>query len=93
MDVIVFLCVSLGSTTVQRHGNLGNRQACLCSENGFSSQNGARATKEQCSVVRFLFVGKMTLNAKDIHKENFMFTVGSVCRIKQFTTGSRNFLN
>jgi hypothetical protein len=30
------------------------------------------------------------LNAKDIHKETFLFTVGSVCRVKRFTTRSRN---
>jgi hypothetical protein len=43
MDVIGFLCVSLGSNTVQLHSSLGSRRACLCSETGFSSQNGDRA--------------------------------------------------
>jgi hypothetical protein len=32
------------------------------------------------------------LNAKDIHEKYFLFTVGSVCCVKRFTTGSRNFL-
>jgi hypothetical protein len=32
------------------------------------------------------------LNAKDIHKTYFLFTVGSVCRPKRFTIGSRNSL-
>jgi hypothetical protein len=36
MDVIGFLCVSLGSSTVQLHDSLGSR----CSKAGFSSQNG-----------------------------------------------------
>jgi hypothetical protein len=39
MDVIGFLCVSLGSSTVQLHDSLGSRRACSCSEAGFSSQN------------------------------------------------------
>jgi hypothetical protein len=32
------------------------------------------------------------LNAKDIYKEIFLFTVGGVCRVERFTTGSRNVL-
>jgi hypothetical protein len=36
MDVIGFLCVSLGSSTTQFHERLGNRRT----EAGFSSQNG-----------------------------------------------------
>jgi hypothetical protein len=42
MNVIGFLCVSLGSSTVQLHDSLGSRRACACSEVGFSSQNGNR---------------------------------------------------
>jgi hypothetical protein len=41
MDVIGFLCVSLGSSTVQLHDSV--RSACVCSETGFCSQNGERA--------------------------------------------------
>jgi hypothetical protein len=43
MDVIGFLYVSLGSSTVQFHESLGSRHACACSEVGFSSKNGDRA--------------------------------------------------
>jgi hypothetical protein len=43
IDVIGFLCVSLGSSTVQLHESLGSRRAYACSEAGFSSQNGDRA--------------------------------------------------
>jgi hypothetical protein len=43
MDVIGFLCVSLGSHTAQIHDNLGSRRACAPSEAGYSSQNGDRA--------------------------------------------------
>jgi hypothetical protein len=42
MDVIGFLCVSLGSSTVQLHDSLGSRRACTYSEADFSSQNGDR---------------------------------------------------
>jgi hypothetical protein len=63
MDVLGFLCVSLGSSIVHLHDSLGNGRACACSEAGFSSQNGDRvcgcSTEEQRSVVRF-FVGKRT---------------------------------
>jgi hypothetical protein len=43
MDVIGFLNVSLGSSTVQLHEFLGTGRACVCSEAGFSSLNGDRA--------------------------------------------------
>jgi hypothetical protein len=43
MDVIGFLCVSLGSSTVQLHDSLDSRRVCACSEADFSSQNGDRA--------------------------------------------------
>jgi hypothetical protein len=64
MDVIGFLCVSQGSSTVQLHDGLGSRRAYACSEADFSSQNGDRAlvctTEEQRADVRFFFVGKRT---------------------------------
>jgi hypothetical protein len=43
MDVICFLCESLGSSTVQLHDSLGTRSVCTCSEADLSSQNGDRA--------------------------------------------------
>jgi hypothetical protein len=43
MDVTGFLCVSLGSSTVQLHYRLGSTLACACSEARFSSQNGDSA--------------------------------------------------
>jgi hypothetical protein len=45
--------------------------------------------EEHYSVVHFLWA--KGLNAKDIHKEMFPVYVGSVCPIKQFKAGSRNF--
>jgi hypothetical protein len=43
MGAIGFLCVSLGSSTVQLHDSLGSRSVYACSEAGFISQNGDRA--------------------------------------------------
>jgi hypothetical protein len=48
-------------------------------------------TEEQHSVVHFLWA--KGLNAKDAHKRNFLFTAGSVCHVKWFTTESRNMAN
>jgi hypothetical protein len=88
MDVTGFLCVSLGSSTVQLRNSLDSRRARAYSEAGFSSQNDDRAwgctAEEQRSVVRFLWA--KGLNAKDIHKEMF-----PVCRVKRFTTGWQMF--
>jgi hypothetical protein len=55
MDIIGFLCVSLGSSTVQLHDSLGSIHTCACSEAGFSSQNGDNTTEEQRPVVLFLW--------------------------------------
>jgi hypothetical protein len=40
MDIIGFLCVSLGSSTVHLYDSLGSRRTSACSEAGFYSQNG-----------------------------------------------------
>jgi hypothetical protein len=37
MDVTLFLCVSLGSSTVQLHDSLGSKRSCACSDASFSS--------------------------------------------------------
>jgi hypothetical protein len=37
MDVVGFLCVSRGSSTVQLRDSLGSRGTRACSEAGFSS--------------------------------------------------------
>jgi hypothetical protein len=84
MDVIGFLCVSLGSSTVQFHETLGSRDACACSEAGFSSKNGDCAekypTEEQRSVLRLLCA--KGLNAKYIHNEMFPFYGGKCLSCK-----------
>jgi hypothetical protein len=74
MEAISFLCVPLGSSTVQLHDSLGSRRACACSEAGFGGQTGDRGwgwtTEEQAFCCAF-FLWSKGLNAKDIHKEMF----------------------
>jgi hypothetical protein len=48
-------------------------------------------TKEQRSVVRFFCAQKDSMQRIFI-KKCFMFMVGSICRVKRFTTGSENSL-
>jgi hypothetical protein len=48
-------------------------------------------TEEQRSVVRFSCGQKDSMQRIPINK-CFLFTVGSVCRVKQLITGSRNSL-
>jgi hypothetical protein len=73
MDVIGFLCVSLGSSTVQLNDSLGSRRACACSEFGFSSQNGDRTSEVFYRRAAFscAFLRAKGLNAKGIHKKMF----------------------
>jgi hypothetical protein len=73
MDVIGFLCVSLGSSRVQLHDSLGSRRACACSVAGFSSQNGDRVwgVLHRIAAFCFVFLWVKDLNAKDIHRETF----------------------
>jgi hypothetical protein len=47
-------------------------------------------TEKQRSVVRFC--GQKDSMQRIFIKKCFLFTVGSVCRVKRFTTGSRNSL-
>jgi hypothetical protein len=76
MDVMGFLCVSLGSSRVQLHDSLGTSCTYACAEVGFSGQNRDHA-REVCyqRAVRccaFFFWGWVKgLNAKCIHKEKF----------------------
>jgi hypothetical protein len=83
--------VSIGSSTVQLQNSLGNRRACACSEAGFNSQNGVCAwgvyyrRAELCCIC-----GQEDPMQSIFIKKCVLFTVGSVCRVKGFTTGSRN---
>jgi hypothetical protein len=78
MDVIGFLCVSLGSrraSHVQR----------LVSVVKMATVHEEHTTEEQRWVVRFC--GQNDLVQRTLIKKCFLFTVGSVCRVKRFTTG------
>jgi hypothetical protein len=79
MNVIGFLCVSLGSSTVQLHDSLGSRCAYACSEAGFSSQNCDRT----CYAI---------LCAKDIHKEMFLVYDGKCLLLKVVHSWMANIL-
>jgi hypothetical protein len=82
MDVIGFLCVSLGS-----------RRAGACSEAGFSSANGDRAwvyyRRAAFCCVRDCW--QKDLLQRIVIKKYFLFTVGSVCRVKPFITWWQTF--
>jgi hypothetical protein len=73
MDVISIFYVSLGSSTVQIHDSLGNRQYAhvqrLVSVVKMATVLEEYTTEEQHSVVRFMWVKE--LGAKVIHKEMF----------------------
>jgi hypothetical protein len=92
-SVLGSLCVSLGSSTVQLHDSLGSRRSYACSEAGFNSQNGNRAWgvyyEQQRSVVRFY--GQKDSMQRIFIKKRFLYTVGSVCRVKWFTAGWQMF--
>jgi hypothetical protein len=78
MDVIGFLCVSLGSSTVQLHASLGSRRAYICSEAGFSSQNGdlAWGVYYRRAAICCAFLWAKGLNAKYIDRNMFSVYVG-----------------
>jgi hypothetical protein len=93
MDVIGFVCVSQGSSTVQLHDSLGTRRACTRSDAGFRSQNGDHTWGLYYRRVAFccaLFRGQKDSMQNILIKKCFLFMVGRVCRVKRFTTGSRN---
>jgi hypothetical protein len=73
MDVIGFLCVSLGSSTVQFHDSQGITSTCVYSEPGFSSQNGdcTWGVRYRRAVSCCAFLWENGLNSKDINKEIF----------------------
>jgi hypothetical protein len=94
MDVIGFLFVSLGSSTVQLHDSLSSRRACANSDAGFRSQKSDHAwgvyyrREAFCCV---FFCGQKESMQRIFLNKCFMFTVGSVCPLKRFTTGWQTF--
>jgi hypothetical protein len=95
MDVLGFLCVSIGSSTVQLHDSLGSRRTCACSEAGFSSQHGDRVWGlyyRRATFCYIRFYGQNDSMQRIFIKWYFLFMVRSVCRVKRFAVGSRNSL-
>jgi hypothetical protein len=90
INAIGFLCVSLGSCTVQLQKSFAGRRAYACSEAYFSSQNGDHARgvyyRRTALCCAFLYGQKYS-----IQRKCFLFTVGSGCRIKWFITGCQKF--
>jgi hypothetical protein len=82
MDVIGFLCVSLGSSTVQLHDSLSTEARALF-QRLVSVVKLTTVFEEYITEQEFcfalLFLLTKGLNAKNIHKEIFLFTVGRVC--------------
>jgi hypothetical protein len=72
MNVIGFLCISLGSSVIHLHDSLGSRRACACSEAGFSIQNGDRYWRFYYRRAAFCYAFFLAKghNVKDIHKRN-----------------------
>jgi hypothetical protein len=92
IDVIGFLCVSLGNSTVQLHDSLGTRRACACSEAVFSSQNVDRGIYYRRAALCCVFsCGQKDSIQRIFIEKCFLFTVGSLCRVKRFTTGWKTF--
>jgi hypothetical protein len=77
MDIISFLCASLGSSTVQLYGSVSSRSARSCSEPCFGNQivGPAWGVCNRRAAFYFAFL--------------FLLTVGSVCLSKQFSLGDK----
>jgi hypothetical protein len=93
MDVIGSQCVSPGSSTVQLHDSIGSRRACTWSEAGFSSQCWPclRGVLQKSSVLLCVSCWKKDSLQRTFIKKCFLFTAGSVCHVKRFTTGWQTF--
>jgi hypothetical protein len=79
--------VSLGSSTVQLHCSIDSRRACALLESGLSSQ---RRPCLKSSVLLCVLFGQHDSMQRILMKQCFLFTVGSVYRLKWFTPGSGN---
>jgi hypothetical protein len=92
MYVIRFLCVSLGSSTVQLHDSLRSRRACACSDASFCSQIGDCAWGVYYWRVAFCcaFLWAKGFNARDIHKEIFPVYSGKCLSCKKVHNWATN---
>jgi hypothetical protein len=83
-----FVCVSLGSTTVQLHDSVGSRRAWARS----NSQNSDRAwgVHYRRAALCCLLCGQNDSMQRIFRKKRFLFMVGSVCHVQRFTAVLRN---
>jgi hypothetical protein len=84
MDVIGFLCVSLGSSTIQLHDSLGNRGHAHVQRLVLVVKMAT--VLDECSTEDHRYVvrcGQKDSMLRIFIKRCFLFTVGSVCRVKQ----------
>jgi hypothetical protein len=98
MDVIGFLRVSVGSSTVQLYDSIGIRRASACSESDFSSQNddhawGVYHRRTAFSCAFFFFCGQKYSMQRIFIKKCFLFTEERFCRVKRFHHGGKYFAN
>jgi hypothetical protein len=93
MNVISFICVSLDGSTVQLNDSQGSRRAAhvqrLVSIVKYPSCLWSILPTNSVLLCVLLWVKGR--NAKDINKEMFLFTVGSVCSVKRFHLGGKCF--
>jgi hypothetical protein len=95
MDIIVFLCVSLGSSTVKFYDSLSSRCTSACSEAGISSQNGdwTWGVYYRRAALLCVFRGQKDLIQRIFINKYFLFTVGSVRRVKLFHLGGKRLVD
>jgi hypothetical protein len=90
MDVISFLRVSIGSSTVQLADAHAHVQR-LVSVVKMATVLEECTPEEQDSIVRFLW--KKDSMQRIFIQKYFLFTVGSICPVKLFTVGGKLFAN
>jgi hypothetical protein len=64
--------------------------SCFCAVAALSSHNHYYSILPKSRVLLCVFCGQKDSVQRIFVKKGFLFTVGSVCRVKQFTTGSTN---
>jgi hypothetical protein len=92
MNVIVFLCASLDSSTVQLHDSLV--EDVHARVQWLVSVVKKATVLEECTIEeQRCFCGQNDSMQRIFIKKYFLFTVGTVYRVKRFATGSRNVAN
>jgi hypothetical protein len=94
VDVVGFLYVSLGSSTIQLHDSVGSRRACHVQRlvSVVKMATVLRGVLTKSSVLLCVFRGQRDSVQRIFINKYFLYTAGSICGVKRFTTGSRNSL-